>query len=327
MFEGLARGKQAVIAGSDANACELLDASAAEDEGAVVAHVLDRANARLIELEWAPGAGFASRWVPLAGEVPEYVWGVSAAGRALVVCGDEKVCLIDRQTGKVATIPGLRTPAAIMPDARAIVSATDEGLLTIGVWTSSMPENAPFAAGIAPLAVADMQDPGCVAVLPSFEADGFDMAVGCLANVALVSVAAFRSSRRKVQVRTVFVDDHTGYDDILLATPSPVLATPGKRFVYAVDGGRVGIAAIDTHSGTTFRGLEMPGEYGRVRRVLPNFSSTACLLGLASAETLLWSPGSEPRPVTLAGGFPALWHDGHALVMDGDTVREIAFAP
>lgn len=327
MFEGLARVREAEIAGAGGG-LRLLDASPGSEPGAVILHLLDAADRRLVELDWLPGGGFATRAVALGGALPEEADGVSVAGRAMVVAGDGGVRLVDRETGAVRTVAGLGGAAAIDPTGRFIISATDRGLLSVSVWAGT-PDKAPQASGIRPLLVEDFQDPRCIGVLPAHEADAFDLAIGCLASVALVMVRDATGNQPWCYTQVSWVDGHLPYDNVILAVPSPVLAPPGARHVYAGDVDGVGLVAVETYNGTVVPAFEGPAGYGRVRAAVPSLDSGACLIAVRPEGVLFWTPGETLRPADWSGALPLAWQGGYALIVseDGRTVRETPCAP
>jgi len=295
--------------------------------GALRLHLLDRGPDVLSVVDWLPGTGMLVGEVRLPQPPPGGELVASVSGRTLCLASDEGVFLIDDVSGVGRRVAGVNGPAIISPDGRRIIVVTDRGLLTVGMWTDTEGQP-PFAAGIAPLVVADFDSPNDIRLVAGNGADGIGMVVGCYGNVVSTDISRIAANGADVRVRSIPTAP-LPYDPIEFAFPGPLAARSGQEFVYALDQGRTGVMAIEPRSGRAFVcPLEPPVAYGRLWRVVPNLDSSAALVELKGGATLLWRPGGEPRPIDLPDGVPLVWHEGHALVWtEGSAgLRQVPFS-
>ncbi len=336
------RQSQVVISDSPPEDCALLvaKAGAGVDGKSIFVLVLDRPRNRLVQLDWAPGSGLlvgnndpeadgtlAIGNTDLTGKVPRNIVGAAVEGYRLVASNyGESVYGINRITGSVVRIPNLPSPAVIMPDGHRLVSATDRGLLTISLVVAAA-DKAVLAGGIEPLFVRRLDRPCSMILLPGADPDCFLLAIGCYGAVELVTVenAAHRDPA-PVRSRTLPTSD-LAYDPIDVALPPYVVPALTGPMVYAMDEGGTGLIAIDTRTDAVVPYPHGLSGYHSVRRAVASLDSTACLVTVRGGGTFLWSPGSAPKPVELAG-HPILWHRDRALVMDREraVVRETVLA-
>jgi hypothetical protein len=324
------RSREVVLSNGPSEAIEYLVAGFADPvaKTAINFFLLDRSQGRLIVLDWLPGRGLAARMVALADTWPDGTLLGSVDGSTLAVSGETETCLVHHETGAVYRIKRFETPAVISPGGRRLIAATDRGLITLDLWSDS-PERPPFAAGINPLAVAPLDNPNAMHVLPGRTDDAFTLVIGGYGEVNHAMISRIGSSWPDVDVEQRSTAP-LPYDPVYLAVPMPIAAEPDRHFLYASDEGRAGLLAINVRFDLTH---EFPfaaaKTYGRVRGVRPSLDGLSCLVRVKTGETLFWQPGTEPRAIDLAGGLPLAWHLGHALWLDesGGKIEETPFNP
>jgi len=155
---------EAAIAGDPVDGV-LLAARAEAGVDSILVLLLDRTNRRLVDLDWKPGTGFVLRSTDIASDIPKGLGAAAIAGRMLVAADAEgSVRTLDRETGEIKSIPNFPSPVAVTPRGDRLISATDRGLLTIGLWGRDG-KKPWFAGGIEPLLVKDIDRPGSM-ILP-----------------------------------------------------------------------------------------------------------------------------------------------------------------
>ncbi|MCB1488458.1 MAG: hypothetical protein KDJ88_13510 [Bauldia sp.] len=300
--------------------CGLLAARMETGVDAILVVLLDRAGRRLVELDWKPGTGFVFRSTDIAGDVPRGIGNASVAGRMLVAHDAEgSVRTLDRETGEIGSIPNLPSPVVVMPRGDKLIAATDRGLLTIGLWNRDG-KKPWFAAGIEPLLVKDIDNPGGMILLPGTDPGHFILAIGCYGAIELITVADRAGPNDGYEVITSQTVPARGlaHDPVIVAHPPFAVPALTGPWVYAQDDGGTGLIALDVRTTSIVPYPHGSAGYGSVRRACASVDSDACLVVGRDGRAFHWRPGHEPRQVGLDGGLPLLWQGDRGLVMDRD---------
>jgi hypothetical protein len=283
------------------------------EEGTLIVVCLDADTRTLTELTWRPGTGVTTRTVALTGPVMRFAGAASLSPTGLLLAknGTNEVVLVDRQTGGTTGLTA-ETPAVITPDGKAVVSATDHGLLRRNL--SQTPGQHPYLHWIRPMLVTELDNPDSMATVPGERPDQFSLVVGCYGRVALITVTNFGAYA--IAPKVVLLEPKLPYDPMYIAWPVPLSNVRGTQ-VFVTDAGRAGLVAVELSSGRMEKcPLEDQG-YGAVRAVVPRLDGRACLLATRDDRLWAWVPGRDPVAVEDIGGWPMLWHGPLALVCDG----------
>ncbi len=301
--------------------CEVLQCLAAPSAAPgepVTLLLLDRAGNNLIELDWAPQLSLVARSQRLTEQVPPLLTSASVAGRRLCLTGSkDEVLLVDRDSGAVDRL-SLQGPACLLPDGRALVVATERGLLSYRMWpradgSSSLPGRP------EPLLVADLHAAGALFVLPSAVPDAIELAVGGFAHVALVQLRDLGGTQPRGGVDIVYPKGLPA-EDVALVLPPPPFTLVERRLLYLTDMTRYALGVIDTDSLDSIACPLGSGSYGRLHRLVPALDGSSCRIALRGGTTLDWRPGAEPMAAPFPPGL--LTHHGAIdLVLDPATGR------
>lgn len=324
------------ISEGPAEACALVATAAAPpDAGSgIVAMFRGPAARRLVRVTWQqgqpgqPGRGLRAEPVELLGDLPEDLHCATLAGHRLVVGdSDGKVLAVNCSSGHVSRIENLPVPVVFAPDGRTLVSATGRGLLVMTLW--GKPDGPVIPGDIEPLLVTPL-DPDTMAVVPDTGPDtgpeagdgGFVLAIGCHGRVVLVraSLGLDEGGERHVPAEARTVATALPADPHHIVNPAALPPPLAGRWIFTVDEGRCGLAAIDSGSG---RVAAFPTDlvgYGTVRTALPSLDWSTCLVELKDGSAFLWSPERDigPRRIAPASGRVLLWQGDRALVLDRD---------